>query len=256
MRTLARLRPTETLARDRVAFAESLGLTLDPWQRRLVSSDDRRDILCCSRQAGKSTAAAVLALHEAVYRPGSMTVLVSPSQRQSSELFRVVTNLRHRMTHPPQLLEDNRLSMSVAGGGRVLSLPGSEATIRGVAGVTLLVEDEAARVPDELYAAVRPMLSTTNGRMILASSPWGRRGHFWDVWNEGQSWTKTRVPATEVPRISSDFLEQEKRELPRHIFESEYMAVFTESIDAVFGYDDVMRAMRDDIEPLTFAGAA
>lgn len=250
----ARHRPTDELARDRVAFAHSLGVTLDPWQESLVKRDSRREILNCSRQAGKSTVAALLALHEAVYRPGSVTVLISPSQRQSSELFRKVIELRQLMPHQPALLEDNRLSMHVRGGGRVLSLPGSEATIRGISAVTLLIEDEAARVEDELYQAIRPMLAVKNGRLILASTPWGKRGHFWDVWDEGIGWEKTRIPATDVPRISAEFLEQERLELPRHVFEQEYLCHFAESVDAVFSYDDVMRAVRDDVTPL-FGGS-
>ncbi len=246
----AKHKPTDQLATDRVAFAHTLGLELDPWQERLVSSESKRDILNCSRQAGKSTAAALLALHEAIYQPESVTVLISPSQRQSSELFRTVVDLRNLLPHAPDLLEDNRLSMHVQGGGRVLSLPGSEATIRGISAVTLLIEDEAARVEDELYQAIRPMLAVKNGRLILASTPWGRRGHFWNVWDTGQGWSKTRVPADQVPRISPAFLEQERAELPRHVFEQEYMCHFSESVDSVFAYADVMRAVRDDIEPL------
>lgn len=250
LRAAARLRPTDDLARDRVAFAAILGLDLDPWQAELLASDGRRDILNCSRQAGKSTVAALLALHEAVYVPGSVTVLISPSQRQSSELFRKVVDLRRLMPHEPDLLEDNRLSMHVRGGGRVISLPGSEATIRGISAVSLLVEDEAARVDDALYHAIRPMLAVRNGRLILASTPWGRRGHYWQVWDEGEGWRKTMVPATDVPRISAGFLEQERRELPRHIFQQEYMCEFAEAVDAVFMYDDVMRALSDDVQPL------
>lgn len=245
-----RLRSTDDLAGDPVAFADTLGLELDPWQADLVRSDGERDILNCSRQAGKSTVAALLALHEALYVPDSVTVLISPSQRQSSELFRKVVDLRHSLPHAPQLLEDNRLSMSVAGGGRVLSLPGSEATIRGISAVTLLIEDEAARVEDELYQAIRPMLAVKNGRLILASTPFGKRGHYWQVWDEGEGWNKVKVPATSVPRISPDFLEVERRELPDFVFRQEYMCDFAEAVDAVFNYDDVMGAVSDDVLPL------
>ncbi len=81
-------------ALDPVAFAaEALGLELDQWQREVIASTKKRDLLNCSRQAGKSTTAAVLGLHEALYRPGSLTILVSPSQRQSSELFRKIIEL-------------------------------------------------------------------------------------------------------------------------------------------------------------------
>ena len=81
---------------DRVRFArEALGLSLDAWQEAVIAADGKRDILNCSRQAGKSTTAAVLALHEAMYRPGSVTVLVSPSARDTDSM----RTLRDRRAH-------------------------------------------------------------------------------------------------------------------------------------------------------------
>lgn len=247
---LRRHRPTDQLARDRVAFAHSLGLDLDPWQADVLRAESKRDIFNCSRQAGKSTTAAVLALHEALYQPGSVTVLISPSQRQSSELFRKVTELRQMMPHEPNLTEDNRLSMTVRGGGRVLSLPGSEATVRGISAVTLLVEDEAARVEDELHYSIKPMLATTNGRLLLMSTPFGKRGHFWDVWDQGEAWNRVKVTANDVPRISSEFLEEERRSMPAWWFEQEYFCEFKEDVDSVFRYEDVAGAINEDLTPL------
>ena len=234
-----------------VAFAEeALKLSLDPWQCGVLSSRGKRDLLNCSRQAGKSTTAAVLGLHSALYRPGSLTLLVSPSLRQSSELFRKVSELREALPTPPDLLEDNRLSMSVRGGGRVVSLPGSEATIRGFSGATLIVEDEASRVDDHLYMAVRPMLAVNNGRLILMSTPFGKRGHFWREWSEGATWQRVEVPATEVPRISQEFLEEERASMGDWWFSQEYMCEFRESTDSVFSHDVVMNALSDEITPL------
>jgi len=241
---------------DRVAFARMLGLNLDPWQAAFVSSDSRRDLLNCSRQAGKSTAAAVLALHEALHSPDSVTVLVSPSQRQSSELFRKVVELRDRLPYRPQLLEDNRLSMHVQGGGRVLSLPGSEQTIRGISAVSLLIEDEAARVDDDLYRSVRPMLAVRNGRLVLMSTPFGKRGHFYQEWTDGgDAWTRVRVPASEVPRISAGFLEEEKAALGAWWYQQEYDCTFVEAEDAFFRDDEVLSALSSDVKPLFRIGA-
>jgi hypothetical protein len=241
-------------ALDPVAFAaEALGLELDPWQRDVIASTGKRDLLNCSRQAGKSTTAAVLGLHEALYRPGSLTILVSPSQRQSSELFRKVVELREKLSSASvgvELTEDNKLSMTVKGGGRVISLPGSEATIRGFSGATLIVEDEASRVDDALYMAIRPMLAVKNGRLLLMSTPFGKRGHFWSEWDTGTTWQRAEVPATQVPRISKEFLEEERNSMGSWWYEQEYLCQFKESTDSVFGYDDVMGALSDDVPPL------
>lgn len=238
-------------ALDPAAFAlELLGLELDDWQRGVISSTGKRDLLNCSRQAGKSTTAAVLGLHESLYKPHSLTILVSPSQRQSSELFRKVTELRELLPTPPELTEDNKLSMTVRGGGRVLSLPGSEATIRGFSGATLIVEDEASRVDDALYFSVRPMLAVKGGRLILMSTPFGKRGHFWNEWSTGTSWQRVEVPATAVPRISQAFLDEERSSMGLWWFEQEYLCQFKESTDSVFSHDAVMGALSDEVTPL------
>lgn len=238
-------------ALDPVTFAaEVLHLDLDLWQRQVIASTGKRDLLNCSRQAGKSTTAAVLGLHEALYRPGSLTILVSPSLRQSSELFRKVTELRELLPTGPELSEDNKLSMSIKGGGRVVSLPGSEATIRGFSGATLIVEDEASRVDDALYFSIRPMLAVKGGRLILMSTPFGRRGHFWKEWSEGLHWQRVEVPATKVPRISAEFLEEERRAMGDWWFSQEYLCEFRESTDSVFSHAAVMGALSDDVTPL------
>ena len=62
---------------------ERLNFSPDPWQADVLETASKRLILCCSRQAGKSTVSSVLAIHTALYRPGSLVVMVSPSQRQS-----------------------------------------------------------------------------------------------------------------------------------------------------------------------------
>lgn len=238
-------------ALDPSAFAaELLGLELDDWQQKVISSTGKRDLLNCSRQAGKSTTAAVLGLHESLYRPGSLTILVSPSQRQSSELFRKVMELRELLPTPPELTGDNKLSMTVRGGGRVLSLPGSEATIRGFSGATLIVEDEASRVDDALYFSIRPMLAVKGGRLILMSTPFGKRGHFWQEWSAGATWQRVEVPATSVPRISGSFLEEERAAMGAWWFEQEYLCQFKESTDSVFSHSSVMGALSDDVTPL------
>jgi hypothetical protein len=239
-------------ALDPAIFAtEVLGLDLDSWQAEVLQSTGKRDLLNCSRQAGKSTTAAVLGLHAALYRPGSLTLLVSPSLRQSSELFRKATDLKALLPTQPELLEDNKLSMSVKGGGRVVSLPGTEQTIRGFSGASLIVLDEAARVEDQLYYAVRPMLATSNGRLVGMSTPFGKRGWYWREWSEGQaSWRKVQIPASQVPRISPAFLEEERQSMGDFYFRQEYLCEFVASSDSYFNYEDIQAALVDNLEPL------
>jgi hypothetical protein len=258
VRALNRDEARPDYAADPARFAtEALGFTLDPWQRDVLEGDWSRALLNVSRQAGKSTTAAVLGLFEALYRPGSLTIIVSPSDRQSAELFRKIVELRAQLPRQQvPLVDDTKRGMSVAGGGRVVSLPGSEATVRGFSAATLIVEDEASRVPDELYQAVRPMLATTDGRLLLMSTPAGKRGHFYNAWSEGGSvWMRVRVPATEIPRIRASFLAEERAALGDWVYRQEYACEFVETDDVFFRDDDIRAAITTDVKPL-FGGKA
>jgi len=237
------------LALDPVAFAVELGFTPDGWQEKALNWTGNRLMLNCSRQTGKSTMAAILALHLAIYSM-SLILLVSPSLRQSSELFRKVTDLIKKLSTKPKLIEDNKLSCTFNNGSRIVSLPSSEATIRGFSGANLIIEDEASRVPGELYRAIRPMLATSGGQLILMSTPFGKRGHFFEEWDKGESWEKVKITASECPRISEQFLLEERASLGDWWYRQEYECEFVESVDSVFGYELVMGALSRDVKPL------
>jgi hypothetical protein len=127
------------------------GLTPDSWQEALLRSAASRILLLCSRQSGKSSTCALLALHQALYQPGSLILLLSPSLRQSQELFKKVQTLYRMLGAPAPLAAESALRYEFTNGSRMIALPGIEANVRGYSGVNLLVIDEAARVLDDLY---------------------------------------------------------------------------------------------------------
>jgi len=237
------------LALDPAAFAtELLGFVLDPWQADALRWPGKRLLLNCARQSGKSTMAAILGLHRALYYPGSLVLLVSPSLRQSSELFKKVSDQLDKLDTPPALVEDNKLSMTMVNRSRVVSLPSSEATIRGFSGANLIIEDEAARAPEATYKAVRPMLAVSGGKLILMSTPWGRRGHFWDAWDHGAAWKRVMVTAEQCPRIPAAFLAEERETLGDWWYFQEYFCLFQDSQTAAFTFDDIQKAFSGKVK--------
>ncbi len=226
-------------ALDPVSFArQALGFTPDEWQSRVLRWTGQRLLMNCSRQSGKSTITAIKALHRALYEPGVLVLVVSPSQRQSSELFRKVLAFMNRLDLRPALVEENRLSIAFAHGARIVSLPGSEATIRGFSGPGLVIEDEASRVDDALFVAIAPMLAVSQGQMLLLSTPYGKRGHFYEMWqNGGDEWERVKVRAQECPRISPDFLRGERQRMGDRFFAQEYLCEFRDTVDQVFATD-------------------
>lgn len=238
-------------ALDPVAFSRYIGIEPDPWQAEVLRYEGKRLLLNCSRQSGKSTTTATKALHTALYRPKSLILLVSPSLRQSQELFRKVKDGYQAMEERPGLLEDNKLSMTLTNNSRIVSLPGDQATVRGYSGVTLILEDEAAQVNDDFYHAILPMLIVNDGQLVLMSTPFGKRGHFFEEWENGNpDWKRIQITADLCPRITAEQLEAQKRSLGDMYYRQEFQCEFVELEDSSFRYDLIQRAFSDDIEPL------
>ncbi len=235
---------------DPVLFAEQrLQWEADSWQAQALRSRSRQIALNCARQSGKSTSTAVVALHTAIYEAPALVLLVSPSHRQSREGFgKVMAFLRH-LEPAEELIEDNRLSAILRNGSRIVSLPGGAKTIRGYSGPALIIEDEAAYVSDEVHVAIRPMLAVSRGRLILMSTPNGRRGHFYDIWSSGDdSWERIQILGREVPRITPEFLDEERRALGPMIFSQEYEGQFIDGEASAFSSELIELALSNDFE--------
>ena len=214
---------------DRVEFASSVGLAeLDSWQERLLRSGSTRVLLNRSRQSGKSTMAGIIALHHVLTSPGSLTLILAPAERQAKEHFSKLAASYRALGHATPANSYRKLGMELFNGSRIEALPGSEKTIRGYSGVGLLILDEAARVDDALYYAVRPMLAVSGGSLMMLSTPFGKRGVFFEEWQGGKGWERYEVPATECPRISPGFLAEEREALSARVFRQEYECSFEE----------------------------
>jgi hypothetical protein len=254
----AALRPSDRAPRlldglraDPAVIFKAAGMVPDQWQEKLLRSRSSRMLLLCSRQSGKSQTAAALALREALLWPPALVLLLSPTLRQSGELFKdKVRRLYHQLGKPVDLVQETQLTMELANGSRIVSLPGEESTIRGYSGVRLPVIDEAARVPDALYFSVRPMLAVSQGQLVAMSTPFGKRGWFYGEWRGGNSWERVAIRADQCPRITPQFLAEERAALGEHWFCQEYMLEFRDVIDALFRQEDIDAALNCDIKPL------
>jgi hypothetical protein len=241
---------------DAAEFARArLGLDPDARQMEVLKSDTKRGILNCSRQWGKSTVAAAKAVHRAYTRPESLVLMASPSERQSTELLKKASGMVRRLGLRPCGDGGADASLLFPNGSRIVALPGAEGTVRGFSAPSLLLIDEASRVADEMYKALRPMLAVGDGDLWLMSTPWGKRGFFYDTWEFGGSeeWMRVRVPATECARISKKFLEEERR-VQGQWFAQEYLCEFTGDGMGMFGRDLVEAALDGSVAGFEFPG--
>jgi hypothetical protein len=218
----------------------------------VLDSTSTRGVLNCTRQWGKSTIAAAKAVLQARGVKDSLTLVVSPSARQSGEFLRKAAAVARRLGIQTKGDGDNEISLAFPDGSRIIGLPGSEATVRGFSSVSLLLVDEAARVSDDLYRAVRPMLAVSGGRLWLMSTTHGQRGFFYEAWaHGGPEWERVRVTAPECPRIQAEFLVEERRTLGDRWFRQEYLCEFVDMVGGVFDRGMVEGAFCKDVTPLT-----
>src|SRR5438477_6963891 len=199
-------------ALDTVAFAsERLEFDPDVRQAEVLGRRMRRALLNCTRQWGKSTITAAKAVHRACFEPESLTVVLSPSARQSAEFLRKASGFARKLEIRPRGDGDNEISLLFPNGARMVGLPGSERTVRGFSAVSLMIIDEAARVSDELYKTLRPMTAVSGGDLLLMSTPFGKRGFFYEAWiSRTEEWERMAVQATECARMPKAFLEEER----------------------------------------------
>jgi len=228
-----------------------LGFSPDRMQQEVLRAGQHRGLLNCTRQWGKSTVTAAKAIYEAYHVAESLTLVVSPSSRQSGEFLRKAAGFVRKLGIKPRGDGDNEISLLLPNRSRIVGLPGSEAKVRGFSAVSLMLVDEAARVSDELYLAIRPMLAVSDGALWLMSTPFGKRGFFYEAWeNGGPEWTRIRAAATECPRIGQKFLEEERATMGERWFRQEYLCEFEEAVSGVFARDLVDGAVSEEIEAL------
>jgi hypothetical protein len=233
---------------DPVVMAHACGIEPDELQAAFLRSRATRSLLCCSRQWGKSFCAALASLHCAIYEAPALVVVVSPSLQQSTELYRKINELRSKLPGAPETVQESLTRMQMTNGSRIISLPGTEKTVRGYSGASLIVVDEASRVDDALVSAVMPMLATVeNGRFVALSTPAGRRGFFFEQWTQGgDGWERISVPASQCPRISPVFLEEQRRTLGPLLYSQEYECQFIDSGSSAFSSTLIEQALSLD----------
>jgi hypothetical protein len=231
-------------------MAQALGLDLDSWQAGVLQSEANNMILLCGRQTGKTEAVSLLALRTILLKPRSLVLVVSPSLAQSQEVYKRTANHWRDLGRPIPAESETSMSVTLANGSRLVSLPGSESRARGYS-ADLVIADEAARIEDPLFYAIRPTLAATGGRMILLSTPFGKRGFFYETWTgDDEDWKRIEVRSDQCARIPQAFLESERKTLPAQWYAQEYLCEFGDNEASVFRVADVEAAFTPLVTPL------
>jgi Terminase large subunit, T4likevirus-type, N-terminal len=265
---MASIKDDIRFAVDPVAFAEDVLpridpdiKSLDPWQRDFLETRARRMLVNAFRQSGKSTLTGILALHRALYYPRSLVLILAPSLRQAGEFFEKVSMGFAELSGGGLAIEaesDRKLGIKLTNGSRIEALPGSQKSTRGFSKPSLIIIDEAAQIDDALYTGVMPMLTRAKegGRLLMLSTPFGRRGVYWRLWEESTIFQRVRVPYTDVDWISPSIIEEARETLLDWEFKQEYLCTFEQNQMAVFDVEDFRASTTDEFDPIILRRSA
>ena len=238
-----------SLPHDPLEFARRAGFPDPyPWQEKLLRWTGKNLLLNVTRQGGKSSGVGIYCMNHAYTRQDALVSIFSPTDRQSGELFIKIKKWMHYLEIETK--KENESEIVLPNGSRILSLPGTEATVRSLSGVTLRVLDEASRIKDDLYFATNPMVAVSGGQTIMASTPFTKRGVFYQEWTTGINWDRIEVPATEIPTFAPEFLESELHAMGEWWFKQEYMCQFMDPIANVFSDAIIQDAVSGQVTPL------
>ncbi|MGO4440597.1 terminase large subunit domain-containing protein [Rhizobium sp. RAF56] len=199
-------------------FAISTGLDPAWWQAALLDAYDRRVGCLAARQSGKSLVTARKAVCFSVCNPGSTSLIIAPTLRQSSELLlkcagvAQVAGLRLASLSQFQVVIAEK---QAGASSRIISLPGSNedagASVRGYS-ADLLIFEEAAFLADPVISAVLPSIAARPKAQLIGISSAGIIGtYFHSVMTAaGSRWTKLVVPAPQSDRFSKQQLDEMK----------------------------------------------
>lgn len=225
-----------------------LFLNFEPfdYQKEFLNNFSKRIAFRSGRQVGKSSLTGIKALYRALIMSNEVILILSRSQRQSSLLFNKIREMIN--SHPilqGRVVRQTFTMLYFKNGSQIYSLPAGYTgeTVRGFS-PTLIIIDEAAFVPDSVFVALEPSLSATDGDLWMLSTPFGKRGRFYDAFMTG-NWTTFHVKSEQNPLITKEFLESQKSRMTELDFLQEYMGEFVDEADTYFTKELVLSCVDD-----------
>jgi hypothetical protein len=218
-------------------------MKLDDWQKQVLATKGNI-CLRSGRQVGKSTIISIKAGDYAVKNKKKKILIIASVERQAQLLHEKV--LSYIMDKYPKAIKKGKerptkSKIHLVNGSVIYCLP-TGLSGHGIRGYTidLLIADEAAFIPEEVWTAVTPMLAVTKGDIILLSTPFGKGGYFYRCFND-KSFSSFHVTSEECVRADKEFLKREKERLSKLEYAQEYLGEFVDELRQFFPTELIKR---------------
>jgi len=229
--------------------------SLDDWQIKILDTNGNI-ALRSGRQVGKSTIISIKAGEYAVNNPHKSIMIIASVERQAQLLFEKVLSYIYN-THKNMIKKGKdrptKHKLILTNGSVIHCLPTGDSGY-GIRGFTidLLIADEAAFIPEEVWVAVTPMLTITKGHIWLLSTPFGRNGFYYRCFND-DNYTTFHVSSLDCPRKDDAFLEHERSWMTKSQFAQEYLGEFVDNLRQLYSNELINKiciGKRGDFNPL------
>lgn len=241
-------------ARDDVQYFARVVAGAELWshQAEVAVSDARYRVILAGRRAGKSRILAVLALHAAFRKPGASVVIVSVGEVASLRVLADVAALAGAPLLRGSVVDELKSSVTLSNGSTIESYPASQRQIRGI-GADLLIVDEAAFVPRDIWTAAYPSIADrvqAGARVILASTPWPLADSWFYEWYQrgrdgAEHVSSWYWPSSVNPRIGEAELADLRAGLGEEAYEREVLALWSSESGAYFEPEEIEAAVAD-----------
>lgn len=242
-----------TILRSPTLFAiHILGIKPFPYQAEILEDDSEQIVIVAGRQSGKSMTLAIKALWTAFVKPNEDILILAPTQKQAQIIYDVIYGMISKSDLFKGHIKKFTMSETIFDNEshiRCLTVGKSGTFARGYS-ATMLIFDEAAFIPEEVFVSLEPAFAVRGKQMILSSTPYGKRGFFWQIYSQHllnkDSKTKVHRFKSEENRIlKKDFLIQERQRMTEVQFRQEYEAEFIDEVGLYFPIELVMRCAQD-----------
>lgn len=227
-------------------------IVLDNWQKEILEHKGNL-LLCTGRQVGKTTIFAIKAAEYLVNHPNTKIIIVSLTEDQAKLI--IIMILDYLEKHHKKLISkgkdrptQNKVMLTNHSSALARPVGTTGDAVRGFTGDVLII-DEAARMSELTFASAKPVLLTTAGEIWLCSTPFGKKGYFYESFlNKNGRFKVFHISSekviTERPISESwtehkkeeaiKFLEEEKKDMSALQFGQEYLGLFLDDLRQFF----------------------
>jgi len=228
-----------------------VGVELQDYQAEISEKlMGKRPLVCVTgRQVGKDFTIGCFSLWEAITRANVKILVVSAAQRQSDLLNdRILAFIAGNDQLYMSVEKAGREELRFKNGSSIYFLPAT-GLIRGYTEITRAFFNEARDIPELAYDAVTPMLSRRNGQLAVFSTPLGRTGKLWELWNS-PLYEKAQVRSDRNRYLDPAFLAAERDRMSGGSYRCEYEGEFVASEANYFDLNAIQKCAVDYDLPL------